>query len=76
MYNQLPLGDDACRHAYTEALKLAAKGEEFSHLIRLMNPDHAMRLKCFVRYLPESVRMKTIYGKSVSKQLPTPKRSK
>jgi hypothetical protein len=74
MYNQLPVGDDACRHAYTEALKLAAKGEEFSHLVRLMNPDHALRLKCFVLDLPAAVREKTIYGKAVGKTIQSKKR--
>jgi hypothetical protein len=77
MYNQLPwAGDDGQKHAYTEALKLAANGEEFSHLIALMNPDQAMRLRCFVVDLPESVRMKTIYGKAVSRGLQQSKRAK
>jgi hypothetical protein len=74
--NQSLWASDAQHHAYSEALKLAANGEEFSHLIGLMNPDHAMRLRCFVQTLPESVRMKTIYGKAVSRELPAPKRSK
>jgi hypothetical protein len=54
-------------HSYMEATKLAAAGEEFSHLVSLLGPDRAMRLRVFVQELPESVRMKTIYGRSVTK---------
>jgi hypothetical protein len=50
-------------HSFQEASKLAANGEEFSHLVKLMEPDHAIRLKSFVQSLPQSVAEKTIYGK-------------
>jgi NADH:ubiquinone oxidoreductase subunit C len=66
--------DSLSFNAYSDATKLAASGEEFSHLISLMNPDHALRLKLFVQELPQSIATKTIYGKahwkeqSVSKQ--------
>ncbi len=76
MYTQNPYGDDLQRHTFQEACKLAASGEEFSHLIQLMTPDMAMRLRCYVRDLPEPIRLKTIYGRAVSKDLPPPKRTK
>ena len=60
-------------HLYSEATKLAAAGEEFSHLIKLMEPDYAMRLKVFVQQLPESVQAKTIYGRAHCKT-PTKKK--
>jgi len=64
MYNQY---DQLQSHTFTEATKLASQGEEFSHLITLMSPDYAMRLKIFVRDLPDAIREKTIYGRAVSK---------
>jgi hypothetical protein len=66
--------DQLQTHTYVEATKLAAAGEEFSHLIKLMNPDYALRLKIFVQQLPEAIRLKTIYGRAVSRELPTTKR--
>jgi len=54
-------------HSYMEACKLAAAGEEFSHLVSLLGPDRAMRLRVFVQQLPDAVREKTIYGRSVTK---------
>jgi hypothetical protein len=60
-YDQLQI------HTYMEATKLAAHGKEFSHLVRLLDPDKAMRLKLFVLGLPQDIQHKTIYGKSVSK---------
>lgn len=56
--------DSISFHSYSEATKLASQGEEFSHLVSLMNPDHALRLKIFVQELPESIANKTIYGKA------------
>ena len=64
MYNQY---DQLQSHTYVEATKLAAAGEEFSHLIKLMTPDYAMRLKIFVQRLPESIQAKTIYGRAHAK---------
>jgi hypothetical protein len=66
--------DQLQTHTYVEATKLAAAGEEFSHLIKLMNPEYAMRLRIFVQQLPESVRLKTIYGRAVSRDIPATKR--
>ena len=51
--------------AFTEALKLAAAGEEFAHLISLMGPEYATRLRIAVQQLPDAVRVKTIYGAAV-----------
>ena len=62
--------DQLQTHTYVEATKLAAAGEEFSHLIKLMNPEYALRLKIYVQQLPENVRLKTIYGRAVSRELP------
>jgi len=64
MYNQY---DQLQSHTYQEATKLAAAGEEFSHLITLMNPDYALRMRIYVQTLPDSIREKTIYGRSVVK---------
>jgi len=60
MYNQK---NSLSFNAYKDATKLAAAGEEFSHLVSLMEPEYALRLKIFVQDLPESVATKTIYGK-------------
>ena len=71
MYNQY---DQLQNHTYTEATKLAASGEEFSHLISLLNPNYALRVKIFVRNLPDEIRDKTIYGRAVSKSTSTNKK--
>ena len=67
MYNQY---DQSQKFYYTEATKLAAVGEEFSHLIKLMNPDYALRMKIFVMQLPREVAVKTIYGRSITAGIP------
>jgi len=67
MYNQ---HDDAQAFTFTEASKLAVAGEEFSHMVKLMNPDTALRLKIFVQQLPDDIREKTIYGKAVGSLRP------
>jgi hypothetical protein len=64
MYNQR---DALQAHTYTEAIKLAAAGEEFSHLIKIMTSEYALRLKIFVQQLPDNIREKTIYGMAVAK---------
>jgi hypothetical protein len=61
MYKQ---HDQVQMHTFMEATKLAAAGEEFSHLITLLNPEYALRLKIFVQQLPESIQSKTIYGRA------------
>lgn len=65
--------DDLQSHTFKEATKLAASGEEFSHLIKLLNPEYALRLKIYVQSLPEDIASKTIYGSAVTKQLVKPK---
>lgn len=60
-YDQLEL------HTFLEAKKLAAAGEEFSHLIQQLGPDKAMRLRVFVQCLPDAIREKTIYGRAAAK---------
>ena len=64
--------DDLQRHTYSEATKLAASGEEFSHLVKIMSPESALRLKIFVQQLPESIQVKTIYGLAHAKVLAEP----
>jgi hypothetical protein len=60
-YNELEF------HTFMEAKKLAAAGEEFSHLVGQLGPDKAMRLRVFVQELPDAIREKTIYGRAVAK---------
>ena len=69
MMHQNPWGDDGQRHIYSEAIKLASAGDEYSHLIALMTPEHALRMRCFVAELPDAVRNKTIYGKATSRTI-------
>jgi len=69
MYNQNPSYDELQIHTYREATKLATYGEEFSHLVQLLNPDYALRLKIFVQKLPTEIASKTIYGRSVINKL-------
>jgi hypothetical protein len=59
--------DDLQKHTYTEAIKLASAGEEFSHLVKLMSPESALRLKIFVQQLPEEIQVMTIYGRAHAK---------
>jgi hypothetical protein len=65
--------DELQLHTLKEAQKLAASGEEFSHLIKLLNPEYALRLKIYVQSLPEDIASTTIYGAAVTKQLVKPK---
>jgi len=48
---------------YLEAIVLAMKGEEYSHLIAKLTPDKAMMLKHYVLNLDEETASKTIYGR-------------
>jgi len=73
MYNQY---DQLQSHTFTEATKLAAAGEEFSHLIRLMTPEYALRLKIFVQQLPYNVQEKMIYGRAHGKPQAQPVKDK
>jgi hypothetical protein len=59
--------DDLQKHTYTEAMKLASAGEEFSHLVKIMSPESALRLKIFVQQLPEEIQVRTIYGRAHAK---------
>jgi glycine cleavage system regulatory protein len=68
--------DDLQRHTYTEAIKLASAGEEFSHLVKLMSPENALRLKIFVQLLPEEIQVKTIYGRAHAKVQAKPSKKK
>jgi hypothetical protein len=55
---------DLSTHSFQQATKLASNGEEYSHLIKLMEPEHALRLKLFIQELPEELACKSIYGKT------------
>jgi len=68
--NQNPSYDELQLHTYREATKLATYGEEFSHLVKILNPDYALRLKIFVQQLPCEVASKTIYGRAVTNNVP------
>jgi hypothetical protein len=70
MYNQNPQYDELQIHTYKEATKLAIYGEEFSHLIQILNPEYSLRLKIFVQNLPREIADRTIYGRSVTSKLP------
>jgi len=70
MMNQRPSYDELQIHAYREATKLASYGEEFSHLVTILNPEYSLRLKIFVQNLPSSVAQKTIYGRAVTANVP------
>jgi glycine cleavage system regulatory protein len=59
--------DELQKHTFVEALKLASAGEEFSHLVKIMSPESALRLKIFVQQLPEEIQVKTIYGRAHAK---------
>jgi hypothetical protein len=61
MYNQ---HDTLQAHTFIRATKLAAAGEEFSHLISLLDPEYTIRLRIFVQSLPEATQSKTIYGRA------------
>jgi hypothetical protein len=65
--------DELQLHTFKEATKLASSGEEFAHLIRLLNPEYSLRLKIYVQSLPEDIASTTIYGAAVTKQLVKPK---
>ena len=70
MMNQYPEYDELQIHTYREATKLAVYGQEFSHLIQILNPDYALRLKIFVQNLPREIADRTIYGRAVTNNIP------
>jgi hypothetical protein len=52
------------------AFKLASEGEEFSHLMKFLEPNEFLRLKIQLTSLPESILKQTIFGKTVLKSMP------
>ena len=56
--------------AFKEAKRLATKGEDFSVLAGVINPEQRMRLRAYVLNLPEDVASKTIYGRVQLANLP------
>jgi hypothetical protein len=61
---------------FTEACKLASGGEEFSHLLKIMTPEFALRLKIYVQGLPLETARKTIYGSVVTAGMQEKKKRK
>ena len=62
--------------AFEEAKRLATKGEDFSVLAGVINPEQRMRLRAFIYNLPEDVAKKTIYGRVQLANLPTTTKSR
>jgi len=63
-------------HTLIEAKKLASDGQEFAHLIKLLAPEFALRLKIHVQNLPQDIANKTIYGRAHTAKLPDTKKRK
>jgi len=63
-------------YTLAEAKRLAHEGSEFSHLVSLLNPDFALRLKIFVQSLPREIADRTIYGKAHWKEQSEAKQKK
>lgn len=61
--------DQNQRFVFIEATKLAANGDEFSHLVKLLDPEYALRLRIYVQQMPLDIARKTIYGRSVTHKL-------
>lgn len=59
---------------FKQASQLAANGEECGHLVGLLDPDYTLRLRAFVRELPESIRDQSIFGKANSPIIPKKKK--
>ena len=62
--------------AFEEAKRLATKGEDFSVLAGVINPEQRMRLRAFIYNLPDDVARKTIYGRVQLANLPTTTKSR
>jgi hypothetical protein len=62
-------------HTFKEALKLANAGEEFSHLIQILSPEFAFRLKLIISNLNPTILSKTIYGRAILRSLNKPTKS-
>jgi hypothetical protein len=69
-YDQLQL------HTLSEAKKLASEGQEFAHLVKLLSPEFALRLKIYLQSLPQEIANKTIYGRAHTAKLPETKKRK
>jgi len=62
--------------ALKEAKRLALKGEDYSILAGVIDPEQRMRLRAFIYNLPEELAKKTIYGRVALSQQATPSRSR
>ena len=62
--------------ALKEAKQLALKGEDYSILAGVIDPEQRMRLRAFIYNLPEELAKKTIYGRVALSQQATPSRSR
>jgi len=68
--------DDLQLHTLSQAKQLASNGEEFAHLIKLLAPEFALRLKIHVQNLPQEIANMTIYGRAHTAKLPETKKRK
>jgi hypothetical protein len=62
--------------AFKKAKEFAARGEDFSTLVGVIDPEQRMRLRAYVLNLPEDVARKTIYGRVQLSNLPIATKSR
>jgi len=62
--------------ALKEAKRLALKGEDYSILAGVIDPEQRMRLRAFIYNLPEELAKKTIYGRVALSQQTAPSKSR
>jgi len=48
----------------SEAKKLAHSGEQYDHLLKLLEPEYFLRFKIFIQSLPKDIANKSIFGKA------------
>jgi hypothetical protein len=49
---------------FKEASQLALNGEDCSHLVQHLDPEYSMRLRVFVKDLPEEIRKLSLFGRA------------
>jgi hypothetical protein len=58
---------------FSKAKELASAGEDFSIIVGKLEPEYQLRLKWYVRNLPDSIQEATIYGRAHSLSPPKQK---
>jgi len=48
----------------SEAKKLAHSGQDFDHLLKLLEPEYFLRFKIFIQSLPKEIANKSIFGRA------------